>query len=130
MRTDLQRLKRDTTQASVARGSVTLAVSVPSKKPWIVLAAILLMFIATIFYFVRQNKSSATVSVAPPATQKTSIVVLPFTNMSGDKDQEYFSDGLTEEITDVLTNNLKIAGYFSHLSFFIKRKKYGSENDC
>src|SRR5262249_54374620 len=43
-----------------------------------------------------------------PSTEKTSIVVLPFTNMSGDKDQEYFSDGLTEEITDVLTKNPKL----------------------
>lgn len=108
MRTDLQRLKRDTTHASVTRASVTSAVYVPSKKPWIVSAAILLLLLATIFYFVRQNKPSETKVTSAPATEKTSIVVLPFTNMSGDKDQEYFSDGLTEEITDVLTKNPKL----------------------
>ncbi len=32
-----------------------------------------------------------------------SIAVLPFVNMSGDKEQEYFSDGLAEDIIDALT---------------------------
>jgi adenylate cyclase len=33
-----------------------------------------------------------------PLPDKPSIAVLPFTNMSDDKEQEYFSDGITEEI--------------------------------
>ena len=32
------------------------------------------------------------------ADQKLGIAILPFTNMSGDKEQEYFSDGITEDI--------------------------------
>jgi len=41
---------------------------------------------------------------AKPAEQQPSIAVLPFANMSGDKEQEYFSDGLAEEIINALAN--------------------------
>jgi adenylate cyclase len=40
---------------------------------------------------------------APPLPNKPSIVVLPFTNMSGDPEQEYFADGLVEDITTALS---------------------------
>jgi len=42
----------------------------------------------------------------PPLAGKPSIAVLPFINMSGDKEQEYFSDGMTE---DLLTDLSKIS---------------------
>ncbi len=41
--------------------------------------------------------------------EKPSIVVLPFNNMSGDPDQEYFGDGITE---DLITDLSKISGLF------------------
>ena len=42
-------------------------------------------------------------SAATTADEQPSIVVLPFENMSGDKENEYFSDGLAEEIINALT---------------------------
>src|SRR5216683_4714129 len=39
----------------------------------------------------------------PPMPDKPSIAVLPFQNMSGDPDQEYFADGMVEEITTALS---------------------------
>jgi len=41
--------------------------------------------------------------MALPLPDKPSIAVLPFTNMSGEKEQEYFSDGLTEDIINALS---------------------------
>ena len=49
---------------------------------------------------------SATASALPPALplpNKPSIVVLPLQNMSGDREQEYFADGLTENLTTDLS---------------------------
>jgi TolB-like protein len=48
-----------------------------------------------------------------------SIAVLPFLNMSGDKDQEYFSDGLTEEILNSLARigELQVSARTSSFSF-------------
>ncbi|HEY6344182.1 MAG TPA: protein kinase [Bryobacteraceae bacterium] len=40
--------------------------------------------------------------IATPAAEQPSIAVLPFANMSSDKEQEYFSDGLAEEILNLL----------------------------
>ncbi len=47
---------------------------------------------------------------APPAIpDKPSIAVLPFNNMSGDPEQEYFSDGISEDLTTALS---RFAGLF------------------
>jgi adenylate cyclase len=42
---------------------------------------------------------------ARPLPQKPSIAVLPFANMSGDAEQEYFSEGVTEDIITNLSHN-------------------------
>lgn len=58
------------------------------------------------------------IDIALPSENK-SIAVLPFVNMSPDEDQEYFSDGITEEIINQLVkaNRLKVAGRTSSFSF-------------
>ena len=46
---------------------------------------------------------------APPAIPRLSIVVLPFANLGGDPEQEYFADGVTDSLTTDLS---RIAGSF------------------
>jgi TolB-like protein/DNA-binding winged helix-turn-helix (wHTH) protein/Tfp pilus assembly protein PilF len=60
--------------------------------------------------------STHAVVFAPPAH---SIAVLPFVNLSGDQEQEYFSDGLTEELLNSLAHidGLQVAARTSSFSF-------------
>src|SRR6266576_6737403 len=60
---------------------------------------------------IRRQPSSAGSEIAQPAEDRKagirSIAVLPFTDLSPERDQEYFSDGVAEEILNALT---KVAG--------------------
>jgi TolB-like protein/Tfp pilus assembly protein PilF len=62
------------------------------------------------------KSSSATLASAPPAH---SIAVLPFVNMSGDPKQDYFSDGLSEELLNSLAaiRDLQVAARTSSFTF-------------
>jgi TolB-like protein len=96
-----------------------------SLVPWIASALLIL----AIGYFVVDKfvlpKLSVPAAVGPapvPAFNPPahSIAVLPFTNMSGDKQQDYFSDGLSEELLNSLAriNELQVAARTS--SFYFK----------
>jgi len=62
------------------------------------------------------NPANVAAAFAPPPH---SVAVLPFVNMSGDTQQEYFSDGLTEEILNSLAriNELQVSARTSSFSF-------------
>ena len=58
------------------------------------------------WYFLGANRSSTVTSNAPATRAEAahlSIVVLPFTNLSGDPDQDYFADGITDNLTTDLS---------------------------
>ncbi|HET7161846.1 MAG TPA: hypothetical protein VFI32_04175, partial [Rhodanobacteraceae bacterium] len=64
--------------------------------------------------------TSSVPGIAPAAPiPLKSVAVLPFVNMSGDPKNEYFSDGITEEILDALAQlpNLKVAARTSAFAF-------------
>src|SRR5262249_23467483 len=68
--------------------------------------------------------AAPTAALALP--DKPSIAILPFTNMSADAEQEYFADGLTE---DLITDLSKVPGLFviaRHSSFSYKGKSVDS----
>jgi TolB-like protein len=63
--------------------------------------------------------TAALVPSAQPIAQEKSIAVLPFVNMSPDPDNEYFSDGLSEELLNRLVQvpDLRVAGRTSSFQF-------------
>jgi len=77
-------------------------------------------------YSVAVEQSSATAPVSAieplPLPEKPSIAVLPFDNMSGDPEQEYFSDGITEDLITELSRFKELAVLSRNSSFFFKGK--------
>src|SRR5262249_17201871 len=72
---------------------------------------------------VRLNRpSEAYRSLVSPLPEKPSIAVLPFTNMSGDPQQEYFSDGITEDIITELSRFRSLFVIARNSSFVFKKK--------
>ncbi|HTO61322.1 MAG TPA: adenylate/guanylate cyclase domain-containing protein [Bradyrhizobium sp.] len=61
-------------------------------------------------------------AVHRPAQEKPSIAVLPFTNLSGDQEQEYFSDGITEDIITELSRFRNLFVIARNSSFVYKGK--------
>ena len=64
-------------------------------------------------------RTAASIDASQNKINPRSIAVLPFTNMSGDAANEYFSDGISEEILNVLagTPELQVAARTSSFSF-------------
>ncbi len=68
---------------------------------WLAAAAALVLFVATVgFWFVRRRDQ-------PTATIQ-SIAVLPLANLSGDASQDYFADGMTDELITMLARNTSL----------------------
>jgi len=75
-------------------------------------------------FYVRPKVEPVSIEkMAFPLPGKPSIAVLPFVNMSGDPEQEYFSDGMTEEIITKLSMNPGIAVIARNSTFFYKGKR-------
>ena len=98
------------------------------KRGLLVAVAVAVLAAASYFaieklWIAKPSVSSPTVAASPAPAAFTppphSLAVLPFVNMSGDKEQEYFSDGLTEELLNSLAriNELQVAARTSAFSF-------------
>src|SRR5271169_1844276 len=68
------------------------------------------------------NVSSSTLSSPPVAAPRLSIVVLPFTNLSDDREQQYFADGITEDLTTDLSRLANIFVISRNTAFTYRNK--------
>ena len=83
---------------------------------------IIALLVVALGYFVWQSQKVPEPELAERVAGQESIAVLPFENMSSDAEQEYFSDGLTEELLNLLARipELKVTSRTS--AFFYKGK--------
>src|SRR5947207_10257866 len=78
----------------------------PSRKPIFIIAACLALAALAIAAFLFWQRQTPKTSSAAPGIREKSIAVLPFENLSSDKENAYFADGIQDEI---LTRLSKIA---------------------
>ncbi|MBV8496830.1 MAG: TIR domain-containing protein [Gammaproteobacteria bacterium] len=92
-----------------------------------VLVAMAVVVVAALAYLAVERhwltkRTAALAAIAPsqsPAVAQKSIAVLPFADMSDKHDQEYFADGMAEEVLDLLASipGLKVIGRTSSFQF-------------
>ena len=73
-------------------------------------------------YRVRLDSTAEVVATSSASSSKPSIAVLPFTNMSGDPEQEYFADGIVEEVITGLSRTNWLLVISRNSSFIYKNK--------
>jgi TolB-like protein/predicted Ser/Thr protein kinase len=120
IRADLDRLRRDTTLAREVPASGPRGRSRwrALARPWVAVgaAALLGLFVGAALWL---GPRLRLVTSAPTTAGRTSIAVLPFVDMSPGRDQEYFTDGLSEELLNVLARikELRVAARTSSFQF-------------
>jgi len=75
-----------------------------------------------VYRVLRPGEAARPRKAAAPRSVKPSIIVLPFTNMSGDAEQEFFADGLTEDILTDLSRFHELFVISRNTSFKYKGK--------
>jgi TolB-like protein/DNA-binding winged helix-turn-helix (wHTH) protein/tetratricopeptide (TPR) repeat protein len=94
--------------------------------PWVSgIAAAAALVVLALYFFVYHFRANREASLPASARSDSvvvgmpSLAVLPFVNMSADKDQEYFSDGLSEELMNQLAQlpGLRVTGRTSSFAF-------------
>ena len=87
------------------------------KLDYVTVVGVVVLIVFVGLFSARQTGDDA--EIFATATSNASVAVLPFVNMSSDKDNEYFSDGLTETLLHMLAQipDLKVAARTSSFAF-------------
>jgi TolB-like protein/Flp pilus assembly protein TadD len=121
-------------KANVARGEEAIAAAVRSRSGLgarampvaLSLVALVLAYLLVDKFWLSRQATIAAPAAAPlvtatiPAISDKSIAVLPFADLSEHKDQEYFSDGLSEDLIDLLTKVPELLVPARASSFYFK----------
>ena len=88
------------------------------RRVWVIAAVLVAVLLAGGYFFDKAWRSKHETTATAVISDK-SIAVLPFTDMSEKKDQEYFADGMAEEILDLLAKipGLKVISRTSSFQF-------------
>ncbi len=99
------------------------------RRRWAVLVALIVVITAAValatwklYLKPAPDKKASVEKMALPLPDMPSIAVLPFTNMSGEKEQEYFSDGITENIITALSKIPRLFVIARNSTFVYKGK--------
>ena len=84
-------------------------------RPWLLASGIVLILLAVIGYAAYRKWFSG----VHPSSEIRSIAILPLKNLSGDANQEYFADGMTEELINDLgqVSTLRVISLTSAMSY-------------
>jgi TolB-like protein/DNA-binding winged helix-turn-helix (wHTH) protein/Flp pilus assembly protein TadD len=113
-------VQRATTPAAQNPQAQAAHKEAPSSPVWVVAGAfVVLASVAAYFLIDKVRLSKHETTVTGIAVSNKSIAVLPFTDMSEKKDQEYFADGMAEEIINLLVKipGLKVISRTSSFQF-------------
>lgn len=116
-----QGLKRSTGVAEEASTLPTTAKRLNQLTTGVLCLAVALLLIDRFFFTGKSNSSAQNETTTEESADKSyeSIAVLPFVNMSDEKQQEYFSDGISEELLNLLAKvrELRVAARTSSFAF-------------
>jgi TolB-like protein len=127
VRNELRSLRREMDSGASAITEIHSAISSGShsaagrsrKGLWIGLAVAVVVAAVALFAFMKRGDNASEQTAATDANAPKTIAVLPFVNMSGDPNQESFSDGISEELLNLMSKvpKLRVAARTSSFSF-------------
>jgi adenylate cyclase len=113
----------DLTPQGIQRTADAGATRMSPRRGWIVLVAITAVAATAVGLWQWQSrpggKPPSSAAQPPASAEMKSVAVLPFVNMSGDPANEYFSDGITEEILNAIAHlpDLRVAARTSSFAY-------------
>jgi TolB-like protein/Tfp pilus assembly protein PilF len=107
--------------AAAHASQVPVRKALKSRRAWGIAAAIVVLALVAAYFVTGRARLHWQIATTIPVAAK-SIAVLPFVDMSEKKDQEYFGDGMAEEIIDLLAKVPDLLVPARTSSFYFKGK--------